>query len=216
MESNVESYKKKYNEDDSPGLDAINFKIKELYGSQKPTHWATVVPYELGGKNPLWAVECYINENQGQHFHYITFGFTNLWYDEGFAEDQTNGFGFELTFRYSPLADEQILPSWPSDFLQNIARYVFKSGKGFNDFHYMSANGPIRTGTDTEITAFAFYTDKEMGEISSPHGNVKFLQVFGITTREYNDIRQQKYTVKQLLEKQLLLNPLLVTNLKRK
>jgi hypothetical protein len=216
MLSKTDLYKKTYKEDDWPGLDAINVKEKEVYGDLEPTHWATVVPYELGGEDPLWAIECFKSDNQQKHIHYLTLGFTNLWYNEDFAEDDINGFGFELTFRYAPLKDDKEVPTWPANFLQNIAKYVFKSQKGFDDFHYMSANGPIRSGTDTQITAFTFFTDTEMGVIDTPHGTVKFLQLFGITSNEYIDLKEKKYTAGELIGKHKLHNPLLITDLSRK
>jgi hypothetical protein len=216
MRSKTDTYKETYNEDDSPGLDPINLKEKELYGDQEPTHWATVLPYELGGEDPLWAIECFKSIKQQKHIHYMTLGFTNLWYNEDYAEDEINGFGFEITFRYTPLSNDKDIPTWPANFLQNIAKYVFKSQKGFDDFHFMSANGPIRSGTDTAITAFTFYTDPEMGQIDTPHGAVKFLQLYGITTKEYNDIKEKKYTAKELIEKHLIYNPLLITDLSRR
>jgi hypothetical protein len=80
----------------------------------------------------------------------------------------------------------------------------------------MSANGPIKAGYNTEITAFAFFIDPEFGAIGTPHGNVKFLQLYGITTQEYNDIREKKYSAKELIEKHRETNPLLITDLDRK
>jgi Suppressor of fused protein (SUFU) len=217
MTSKIDNYKKEFKADDWPGLAAINLRQKERYGDQQPTHWATVVPFELGGEDPLWAIESFVNDKQQRHIHYMTLGFTNLWYDEECAEDEINGFGFELTFRCIPLPDDKgPVPIWPANFLQNIAKYVFESKKGFDDFHYMSANGPLRSGTDTEITAFAFYIDSEMGEIETPHGRVKFLQIFGITTDEYSSIREKKYTARELIEKHRIQNPLLITDLNRK
>jgi hypothetical protein len=216
MKSKVDIYKEKFNEDSAPGLDAINVKEKEIYGDQEATHWATIVPYELGGPDPLWAIECFRSKKQQEHIHYITLGFTNLWYGEEFADDEVNGFGFEITFRYKLLKGEKEIPIWPANFLQNIAKYVFKSQKGFDDFHYMSANGPIMIGTDTEITAFTFYTDPEMGEIDTPNGSVKFLQLYGITGKEYSDLKEKKYTAKELTDKHRAYNPLLITDLNRK
>jgi len=215
MKSKLDLYKETYNEESWPGLDAISVKEKEIYADQQQTHWATILPYELGGPDPLWAIECFRSAKQKKHLHYISLGFTNLWYDEQFAEDETNGFGFELTFRCIPTSDDAEVPVWPANFLQNIAKYVFKSQKGFNDFHYMSANGPIRSGTNTEITAFTFCTDAEMGEIDTPHGKVKFLQLFGITSNEYNDLKEKKYTARELVAKHKINNPLLITDLKR-
>jgi hypothetical protein len=217
MPTKTDIYKQTFNaEDDAPGLDAISAKEKAIYGNQEPMHWATIVPYELGGEDPLWAINCFESTKQQKHFHYVTLGFTNLFYDEHFAEDEINGFGFELTFRHLPVEGDPDKPLWPPNLLQNIAKYVFKTKDIFDDYHYMSANGPIRLGTDTDITALAFITDPEMGKIETPHGDVKFLQIFGLTTGEYNDIKENKYSSEELLEKHLATNPLLITDLQRK
>jgi len=80
----------------------------------------------------------------------------------------------------------------------------------------MSANGPLRLGSKTEITAIIFFTDPEMQEIDIPHGIVKFLQIFGITTQEYNDLRNEKYNAQELLTRHKLTNPLLITDLTRR
>ena len=215
MPSKAELYKESFNEESAPGLDAIYEKTASVYGNQEPTHWAAIVPYELGGEDPLWAVEFYVSKSQQNHLHFLSLGFSNLFYDEAYAEDEIDGFGFEITFRYLPVKGEIDKPIWPVNFLQNIAKYVFQSGKGFNDYHYMSANGSIKSGCDTEITAFTFFTDPELGEIDTPHGRLKFLQLYGITTQEYNDIREKKYTAKELIEKHKENNPLLITDLNR-
>ncbi|MDA3614348.1 suppressor of fused domain protein [Polluticaenibacter yanchengensis] len=215
MPTKTDIYKKTFTEDDAPGLDAINNREKEIYGAQEPTHLATVVPYELGGEDPLWAINYYISEKQKRHFHYITLGFTNLFYNEEFAEDEVNGFGFELTFRHLPVKKDPEKPHWAANFLTNLSKYVFNSKNGFDDFHYMSANGPIRLDTKTNITAMVFYTDPEMQELDTPHGKMKFLQIFGITTHEYQDLRNEKYTVEELLNKHRQTNPLLITDLTR-
>ena len=209
-------YKLKYTKDSMPGLDAINNKLKEVYAGQEPKHWATIVPYELGGEDPLWATKIYKSDKEPQHLHYLTLGFTNLFYDPEFAKDEVNGFGFELTFRYIPTVDEIAEPIWPMNFLGNISKYVFSSKKAFDKGHYMSANGPLCTGADTEVTAFAFCLDPELGEIETPHGSMKFLQVFGLTGQEYQDIRDKKYSVAELLDRHRLTNPLLITDLNRK
>jgi hypothetical protein len=198
------------------GLNAINEREREIYGDQEPTHYATIVPYELGGEDPLWAVDLFQSDKQQKHFHFVTLGFTNLFYDEDFAEDEINGFGFELTFRHVPVQGDPDKPVWPASLLQNIAKYVFKTKNIFDDYHYMSANGPIRVDTETNITAFAFCTDPEMQELDTPHGHIKFLQVFGITSDEYVELRDKKRSVIDLLDSHKSRNPLLITDLTRK
>jgi len=198
-----------------PGYDAISDKEKSIYGTQEPMHWATILPYELGGTDPLWAVDGFIS-SAPQHFHYVTSGFSSLYFNPDLVNDKVSGFGFEITFRHFPFGEDIERPFWAVNFLQNIAKYVFKTDNGFDDYQYMSANGPIRAETVTEITAFAFCTDKEMGTINTPHGAVKFLQLYGLTTNEYNSIRNKEYTVKELLSEHMIKNPLLITDLNRK
>src|SRR5436305_15340544 len=106
MSLKTKLYKEQFKEDSWPGLDSIGKKQKEIYRKHEPMHWATVVPYELGGEDPLWAIECFNSEVQKNHFHFITLGFSNVYYDESYAEDEINGFGFEITFRYAPVNGE--------------------------------------------------------------------------------------------------------------
>ena len=75
MLTKTEIYKQTYKQDDLPGVDAITKKEKEIYRDQEPIHCATVIPYELGGEDPLWAVDCFISERQQKHFHY-----NNQWF----------------------------------------------------------------------------------------------------------------------------------------
>jgi hypothetical protein len=215
MSPKKELYRKTFSESDFPGYAAIQESERLIYGHQEPVHWATIIPYELGGKDPLWATDCFKSQQQQDHFHYISLGFTNLYYDEDWAEDEVSGFGFELTFRHLPVSEDPEKPVWPANLFQNLARYVFKSGNRFGEGHYMSANGPLRFGSTTAITAMAFDTDPELNTIMTPHGEVTFLQIFGITTQEYQDLRVDKYTVRQLLAKHQKTNPLLITDLNR-
>ncbi len=216
MSAKRTKYLRKYKEIDAPGLDAINERELEIYGNQEATHIATAIPYEMGGKDPLWAVEYFKSEEQQTHFHYVTLGYTNLFYDAECADDKINGFGFEITFRHLPIVGDPEKPLWAAAFLQNIAKYVWKYQNGFDEYHYMSAGGPFRPKTDSTITAFVFAIDSEFEELDTPHGHLKFLQLFGITTEEYQDIEDKKYTAKELVDKHKKTNPLLITDLFRK
>jgi len=46
--------------------------------------------------------------------------------------------------------------------------------------------------------------------------NAKEKELYGITSKEYIDLREKKYTAKELLEKHKVYNPLLITDLNRK
>ena len=100
----------------------------------------------------------------------LTYGFSHLYYDEEYLNDEFSNFGFELTFRLKPCHLDENGPTWVFQLIQNIARYVFKSGKWFEPFHYMPVNGQIRTDSDTALTGLAFLLDPKLGEIDTPHG----------------------------------------------
>ena len=106
-------------------------------------------------------------------------------------------------------------PTWVFNLLQNIARYVFDSGKWFEPFHHMSANGPIRLDSDTKLTALAFILDPELKKIVTPHGEVQFIQIFGITGDEYEQIKGSMEMTEELIGVHSETNPLLITDLER-
>ena len=91
---------------------------------------------------------------------------------------------FELTLRLARGAEEEAPPMWALNFLQNLARYVFKSGNVFAPGHHMNLNGPIALGRETAIQAIAFAADPELGARETPHGRVEFVRVVGLTIDE--------------------------------
>ncbi len=209
-------YKKLFAADDaSPGWDCIDAKLAEVYGDREPRHWASIPHYALGGENPLDGISACFSDHGGvKHEHFITYGFSELYYDEEEFAGEFSKFGFELTFRYQTEEPGEDV-DWCVSFLQNIAKYVFKTGNYFDDFHYMPANGPIRLEYETKIHAMAFLTDREMGTISTPHGQVQFLQVVGLTQREYEAVRETREVLKRVVSALEVGNPLLVTDLDR-
>lgn len=212
----VQEYKKQYTEDDTPGWSAIDAKLEELYSGQEPKHWAATPHYAIGGEDPIDGISYYEAEYQGEtYFHFVTYGFSQLYYDEESAGGEFSKWGFELTFRLKPYHLDDKGPSWVYSLIQNIARYVFNSKKWFEPYHYMPANGPIRFECDTKITGLAFLLDPELGKINTPHGEVQFLQMFGITDEEINLIKENKIAVKELMEKHASENPFLITDLER-
>lgn len=195
----------------APGWDAIDAALAPLYGGAEPhAHFGAIVPYSLGGKDPIHGLSVYLRED---HFHIITYGFTDLFIKESDDED-VSGFGFELTMRVARRSDETTAPMWPLSFLQNLARYVFSTGNRFDVGHKMGLNGPMAEGTDTKISAIIFAKDPELGEpINSPFGSATFLQVVGITDDEY--ALAQEWITSGLIEILRGRNRLLLTDLAR-
>jgi len=214
----LNEYRQRFSEGDSaPGWEAIDSRLAEVYPGVEPAHFAAVPHYALGGDDPVDGVSIYrCTTADGEwHYHYVTYGFSNLHYDEEAVGRDYSGFGFELTFRLKPFAEDTENPTWVIGLLQNLARYVFKTGNGFDDHHWLDAKGPIRLDTATDIVGLAFVTDPVLGVIESPHGEVKFLQAVGITAAELRSIREGAVEPEAVLEALRRRNPLLVTDLER-
>lgn len=210
------TYKEIFTEDDAVGWEAIDKSLDSLYPNQEADHYAPDLPASLGGSSYLDGVSVYQSNEQEPHFHFITYGFSELYYNEEAVGEDYSGFGFEITFRLKKSGDESV--GWAINFLQNIAKYVFTSGNYFEPLHVFPANSPIRLGYDTEITAVAFVQDPALGEINTPHGKVQFLQAVGITAEELKTIRAHfsMEKVEELIEGLRKNNPLLITDLDRK
>lgn len=168
---------------EATGWDAIEEQMSGLYGQQEPKHYAALLPYMLGGKDPLNGISAYQAEQPYPHWHFVTFGFSEL-YEKESEDPEYSGYGFELTFRLARTDGEEEPPAWAMNLLQNMARYVFSSGNIFASGHYLDANGPICLGADTRLTALAFTGDPELPAIDTPNGRVEFLQMVGITADE--------------------------------
>ena len=164
------------------GFDAIAEIMKQQYPEQNGLYYGTMLPYMLGGKDPLDGVEIWKSEDGMPHWHYVTYGFTEL-YDKESDDPDTSGYGFELTFRLERGVEEEA-PIWPVNLLQNLARYVFSSGNAFGAGHHLDCNGPIALEEETQLTALAFRIDSQLGEMDTPNGHMIFLQAVAVTREE--------------------------------
>ncbi|TWT52217.1 Suppressor of fused protein (SUFU) [Thalassoglobus neptunius] len=200
-------------EDGDPiGWSAIDDSVKAIYGDLEPMHWGTVIPYSLGGPDPLTGVSAYPSRSQQPHFHYVTYGFSDLYEKEG-DDPEWSGYGFELSFRLASHTHAEA-PIWVVSLLQNLARYVFDTGRGFGVGHTMPLNSPICRESETAIRSITFVRDPELGLIDTPNGQVEFLQVVGLTDDELDATQSwnaEHFT--ELMTRQK--NPLLLTDLKR-
>ncbi|MCZ8519751.1 MULTISPECIES: suppressor of fused domain protein [Paenibacillus] len=167
----------------SHGWDAIDQAMSKLYGDQEPKHYGTLIRYSLGGPDPLDGISAYKAEQPLPHWHFVTYGFTEL-YDKESDDAEHSGYGFELTMRLKREETEEEPPGWALNLLQNMGRYVFRSGNVFRSGDYLDANGPICLGADTKLTALAFIEDPELPAMDTPNGQVQFLQMVGITGDE--------------------------------
>jgi hypothetical protein len=221
MEMTIQQYKARYGttDDAAPGWDAIDQALQAVYQDQKPLHWGTAIPYSLGGTDPLDGISAYASNQGGtHHLHFVTYGYSALYYDEDSVGGDYSGFGFEMTLR---LACPQPVPpehefNWVCNFLENLARYVFGSKKYFAPGHWIPANGPIRSESETDIVGLAFAEDPDLPPVATPHGRVEFVQGFGINQAEIDELIAKKRTTSAILDEHRRLNPLLITDLNRR
>lgn len=213
----TEEYKAQFTEEDTVGWTAIDKSLATIYGDQEPQHYAPNLHFAAGGTEPLDGISIYQSTKQEPHFHYVTYGFSDLYYNPEQAGKDFSKFGFELTFRLKKNSDEDNV-TWACNLMQNLARYVFKSGKWFEEFHVIPANGPIRLDYDTDIVAVAFVIDPELGEIDTPNGHVQFLQMVGLTTAEFETFKANPTLgeTEKIIERLRDGNALLITDLDRK
>ncbi len=197
----------------APGWEAIDAALAPIYGGAEPhAHYGTVIPYMLGGNDPLHGISVYLRQDPVPHFHFVTYGFTDLFVKQT-DDPAASGFGFELTLRLRRGPDDETVPAWALNVLQNLARYVFGTGNRFAAGHKMGMNGPLARGRDTKLTAILFAEDPELGELSSEFGTARFLQIVGITDDEYRLIQEWSTAgLVEILHEQI---PLLVTDLDR-
>jgi hypothetical protein len=219
MTMDLETYRATYGSDDeaAPGWDAIDARLVQVYPDQEPKHWGTAIGYGLGGPDPLDGISCYESAAGGvAHLHFVTYGFSSLYYDEESVGGDFSRFGFELTFRLKPFPPDAGDPIWVCNLLQNIARYVYESERWFEAYQHLPAGGPIRADSDTDMTALALVADPELDAVATPHGRVEFLQLVGITEAEHEAIRTGATSCEALLGTLARANPLWVTDLERR
>lgn len=212
-------YKQQFEEEDAVGWLEIDKKMIALYGEQNPRHYAPPVHYILGGQDPLDGTSIYDSNNQEFHRHFISYGMSELYYNEEAAGGEFSKWGFEFTFRLKPFDEDENDPIWAINMMNNLARYVYESGKYFEPNHFIPANGPIRLESkeNIDIVGIAFTVDPELGVIETPHGEVTFLQLVGITSKELERLEANPKTgeVEKLLDELRKDNPLLITDLMR-
>jgi suppressor of fused-like protein len=192
---------------DAPGWEAIESALSDLYDDQAPVAFAPSVRRALGGTDPLDRVE-----GERPHWHLVSYGLSEL-YDKEREDPSTSGYGFELTLRLLRAPGELQPPAWTIAMMQNLARYVFDSGKVLEPGHHLNANGPIARDLQTALRGLLFVTDPELPAIETPNGRVEFVQIVGVTIDELVAI--EAWDGPRFAELLATRDPLFITDLAR-
>lgn len=214
----LEEYRQTYNQNQSVGWDFINQQLEKVYGKAEPRHYAPPLHYMVGGPDPIDGTSIYDNPGPEPHLHMVSYGMSELYYSEESLGRDFSKWGFEFTLRLKPYGPDEGDPMWAIQMMNNLARYVFETGNWFEENQFIPANGPIRLDTETDITGLILVMDPELGRIQTPHGEVSFLQLVGITTAELEYLKQEPSVerTRKFAEEMRKKNPLFVTDLDRR
>lgn len=154
-----------------PGWKALDEALTPLYGTQRPRHFGTLIPYRAGGPDPLAGISAY-RAAPPPHFHLVSYGLTELFTKES-PNAAVSGFGFELTFRVRGDPEAAEPEPWALGLLQSLARYVYSTRRHFEPGHFLELPEPVTPGFRT----VAFASDPALPVSRGPFGSFEFLQV---------------------------------------
>ncbi|RVE52882.1 hypothetical protein evm_002539 [Chilo suppressalis] len=147
----------------------------------------------LGGHDPLDYISMYWNpgkpeENIPAHWHYVSFGLSDL-HGDGRVHplgSPWSGYGLELTLRLAADAGVAQPPLWPAALLQALARYIFTTGNKFCAGDHISWHASLdgQANQKARVRHLLVAADPQLKAIDTPHGTVEFIQVVGCTGRE--------------------------------
>lgn len=212
----VEAYRQMYTMGESlPGWEAIDTRLQMIYGDLMPKNFSPSQYFHEGGKDPLYAVNMFNNIQQTPHQHFISYGMSDLFYNENYVFNEFSKWGFEFTFRINAPDVNAEAPNWVIHLMNNLARHVFETQNHFEPYHFVDAQGPIQLDSKTDICGLVFDIDPELGQIITPHGKVHFLQMIGINKVQLDRIyaKPTEHTVKTIIEEIQQHNPLMITYL---
>ena len=181
---------------DARGWDAITEAFEKLYpGQEKPLHLAALIPWQLGGNDPLQGISVY---DGGDFWHFVSYGLSEL-YEKESEDPEWSGYGFEFTIKLKKagLADENAEIRTICGIFQSLARLTFQNGEIFqpNEYIYTGQALGMDNRQQSALTGFITVLD-EAGEIMTPNGKVQFVKLIGTTDAELKALYNKEITVK--------------------
>lgn len=185
---------------DPVGWDAITAAFEKLYpGQENPRHFGCLIPWRLGGPDPLQGVSVY---DGGDCFHFVTYGLSDLYEKEG-KDPEYSGYGLEFTLklRKEGLGDELREQQNIVGIFNALARLTFEKGEQFfpDEYIYTGQTTGMDIGQKSKLTGFVTALD-EAGTIDTPNGKVDFVKLIGATDAELKAIIDKKLRVRELVE----------------
>ena len=186
---------------DARGWDAITEAFEKLYpGQENPLHYGTLIPWQLGGNDPLRGISVY---DGGDFWHFVSYGLSEL-YEKESEDPEWSGYGFELTLKLSKagLADENAEIMTICGIFQALARLTFQKGEIFQpgEYIYTGQTQGMDNRQQSKLTGFITAWD-EAGEIAAPNGKVQFVKLIGAADAELKALYNKEITAAELAEK---------------
>lgn len=202
--SGLENMAEKKNMEELPdpvGWDAITAAFEKLYpGQEEPRHFATLIPWRLGGNDPLQGVSAY---DGGDFFHLVSYGLSDLYEKEG-ADPDYSGYGLEFTMklRKAGMGDESSELKCAAGIFNALARLTFEKGEQFfpDEYIYTGQEQGVDFNQRSRLTGFVTALD-EAGTIDTPNGKVDFIKLIGVTDAELKAIMAKTLRVQELAGK---------------
>ncbi len=182
------------------GWNAITAAFEKLYpGQEDPRHFGCLIPWRLGGPDPLQGVSVY---DGGDCFHFVTYGLSDLYEKEG-KDPEYSGYGLEFTMklRKEGLGDQLREQQNIVGIFNALARLTFEKGEQFfpDEYIYTGQTTGMDIGQKSMLTGFVTALD-EAGTIGTPNGKVDFVKLIGATDAELKAIMDKKLRVRELVE----------------
>ena len=185
----------------SIGWDAITAEFERIYpGQTDPKHYATLIPWSLGGNDPLQGVSIY---DGGDYWHFVSYGLTEL-NDKISPNLEVSGFGYEMTMKLkkADFADEELELKNVVGILQTIARITVRENELFGPYEFIATGQ--EEGMDTEqasvLTGLITVPDSLARSLDTPNGSVNFLSLIGVSNPELKTLSTHD-SVKDLYRK---------------
>ncbi len=167
---------------DNPGRAGIDAALDALYPNTRDHRMGLQAgPGETAP--PLEEVVAYRSLTPMPHWHYITYGLSEL--GAKISDDaKQSGFGIELTLRL--VDNSETPPQWPINLLRWLAGIVHRDKNPFGDGHSLPLLAHMLDKYSPRTDGVAFTLDSELGMVKTSNGSVKFLQVVPLTADEYS------------------------------
>lgn len=183
------------------GWDAVTEEFERIYpGQTKPKHYAAIIKWIMGGKDPLDGISVY---DGGDFWHFVSYGLTELYGKES-ADKEISGYGYELTLKLKKAwyEDEEAELRNICGILQMIARLTFTKGEIFlpGEFIYTGQKEGIDVRQKSKLTGFITAADPSLHAVDTPNGRVEFLELIGMTDAELKTLSTAQ-SVMEIYEK---------------